>query len=139
MPQPQPDVATAFRAEVVQLRAGEKRRSFPMRVVVGLPTGAQVSCTVPWPVPAGYDTGLRFDVLDALLGRWKERDAVPAYAWLSRPGVPVPHDCDLAWQSAAFRAFGAHEVELLGFWAVTRTGWLNVGTGESRAWKRPRR
>jgi hypothetical protein len=48
------------------------------------------------------------------------------------------HDYDVAWHAAAQRSFGAHEVELLGFRAVTRSGWIDVRTGERRTWKRLR-
>ncbi len=93
-----------------------------------------------WPAPAVYDTGLRFDVLDGLvetlLPSWEGAD--PVWVWLTRPGVPEVHDVDLTWFAAAQRVLGAHGVPRAGFRAVTRTGWLDVATGESRTWTRLR-
>jgi hypothetical protein len=34
--------------------------------------------------------------------------------------------------------FAAHGVRLTGFYAITRTGWLDVRTGEARVWRRLR-
>ena len=104
---------------------------------VGVPLGDRLTVEVPWPTPPGYDAGLRFDLVAALVEGWSlaEEDA---FGWLTRPGVPEPHDVDLQWLAAATRAFGAHGVGLLGFRALTRTGWLDVRSGERRVWKRLR-
>ena len=48
------------------------------------------------------------------------------------------HDLDLQWLAAARTAFGMHGRPLEGFYALTRTGWRDVLTGESRVWKRLR-
>ena len=124
-----------FRAEVARLRSAERRRTFPLAVHVGTPSGTRLRLELPWPVPGEYDAGVRFDVMCALVD---ELEGGSAWCWLTRPGVPEVHDVDLAWFSAASRAFGAHAVELAGFRAVTRTGWLDVVTGESRTWSRLR-
>ena len=124
-----------FRAEVARLRSGERRRTFPLGVHVGMPGATRRGLDVPWPVPGEYDAGVRFDVMCALVDELESR---AAWCWLTRPGVPEVHDVDLAWLSAAVRAFGAHAVELAGFRAVTKTGWLDVTTGESRTWSRLR-
>lgn len=138
---PPPADAAAWRLEVAQFRRDEPRRVFPLRLHVGHPAGARVRVDVPWPVPRSYDAGLCFDVADALLGRWlAERGPGPAEAWcwVARPGVPALHDADLAWRLAAVRACGASAVALAGVRVVTKTGWLDVATGERRTWKRLR-
>jgi len=80
------------------------------------------------------DAGLRSDLVGVLLTRAQE----PAYLWLTRPGVPERHDVDLDWHAAALRAFGAYGAALRGCLAVTRSGWLDVVSGEAKSWKRLR-
>jgi hypothetical protein len=59
-------------------------------------------------------------------------------AWLARPGTPEEHDQDLQWLAAAATAFGMHGRTLKGFYALTRAGWRDVLTDETRVWKRLR-
>src|SRR5688572_16368693 len=62
-PHPPADPAgLGFQAEVAQLRAGERRRLFPLALHVGVPDGARRGVELAWPVPHEYDAGLRFDV-----------------------------------------------------------------------------
>ena len=130
----------AFRHEVATFRTRDRRRLFPMHVHVGIPDGDRRRVEVPWPVPASYDVGVRLDLADALvealLAEWAS--GVAAWGWLTRPGAPSLHDCDLAWLAAVRHAFEAHELALAGFRAVTRSGWLDVVTGDSRTWARLR-
>ena len=142
---PRPETgADPWRAEVGAFRADERRRRFPMGVHVGTPGGERRTASVPWPVPRGYDAGLRLDLVTALLdgsgGEGADAAEAPAAAsaWVTRPGDPVLHDQDLAWYSAAAHAFAAYDVRLLGFRAVTRSGWLDVASGEHRVWRRLR-
>ena len=140
MSSPPPSTAGAFDAEVAGLRAGERRRRFPLGVHVGHPVGPRRGLEVAWPVPCEYDAGLRFDVADrlvlALMEEWSDPPAI--WGWVTRPGVPELHDCDLEWFAGVSRAVGAHDVVLAGFRAVTRTGWHDVVSGESFIWRRPR-
>ena len=139
-----PDLAVAWRTEVGRFRAAQPRRIFPLTVQVGVPLGPRVGAEVPWPMPAGYDDGLRFDVVDVLLDAWQRlgrqeaQESRDAYLWLTRPGVPELHDVDLLWHAAAAGAFAAHETGLLGVLALTRTGWVDVRTGDRRVWRRLR-
>ena len=133
---PAPLVA-GLRQEVGLLRQAERRRRFPLGVHVGHPGGARASAQVPWPVPDLYDGGLRLDLVDALLGRG-EGDGAGHSVWLTRPGMPEHHDVDTSWWSSARHACSARGRTLSGFWVVTRYGWLDPGTGTSRAWKRLR-
>jgi hypothetical protein len=136
---PHPDpVASDWRMEVGRFRAREPRRVFPLAVHVGSPGGPRVQVEVPWPVPVSYDAGLRFDLVSALLERWEGNPGGHAFGWLTRPGVPELHDRDLEWHSDTGRAFGGHGLELLGFRAVTRTGWVDVRSGERQVWRRLR-
>lgn len=130
----------AFRLEVGRFRAIERRRRFPLVLHVGAPDGRRRWAEVPWPVRPEYDAGLRFDLADALvddlLADWPEE--APFWGWLTRPGVPEVHDCDLGWLAATTRATAARERDLAGFRVVTRTGWLDLLTDERRSWKRLR-
>jgi hypothetical protein len=132
-----PDADAAWRREVGEFRAREQRRRHPLGVHIGEPAGWRESLELPWPEPRWHDAGLRVDVVGALLGRTAS-EVVAASGWLTRPGVPELHDADLEWYAAAVRGFGAHDVTLTGFRAVTRTGWIDVVTGERRVWKRLR-
>jgi hypothetical protein len=128
----------AWRLEVGRFRAGCAQRTFPLAVHVGVPAGPRRSFEVPWPVPEGYDVGLRLDLLLGLVGSWSRDGSGSGCAWLTRQGVPVLHDQDTLWHAAAVRAFGALTVDLVAFRVVTKTGWLDVRTGESRTWRRLR-
>ncbi len=131
------DPRAGWRREVGELRVREQRRRHPLGVHVGEPAGRRESLELPWPEPGWYDSGLRVDLVTALLARPGARVGSAA-CWLTRPGVPDLHDADLAWYAAALRGFGAQDVTLTGFYAVTRSGWLEVATGDRRAWKRLR-
>ena len=141
-----PDLAAALRTEVGLLRATERRRVFAARLALGRP-GDRTPATVvsgpiapwrgpAWPPPPWLDAGVRFDVAERLAGLWHADDEPEA--WLLRPGAPSLHDEDLAWLAATRRACAAHGVRTAGFRVVTRYGWLDPASGESRAWKRLR-
>jgi hypothetical protein len=104
-------------------------------VYVGRLGGARDAFVVRTMDLPAVDAGLRVDVIASLL-----EHADPAWrsAWLARPGMPEPHDVDLAWFSAARSAFAIHGRPLEGFYVLTRYGWRDVVTGESRTWKRLR-
>jgi hypothetical protein len=131
------DLSAAWRREVGEFRAREQRRRHPLGIHVGDPGRWRGSTELPWPEPRWHDAGVRVDVVTALLARI-DPTVVAASGWLTRPGVPELHDADLDWYAAAVRGFGAHDVTLTGFRAVTRTGWIDVVTGERRVWKRLR-
>ncbi len=124
--------ATLWRDEVRRFRAAQPHRNFPVVVHAGHPAGRRFSFT---DVP-GLDAGLRTEVVDRLLAAC-DTTSQPL-VWLSRPGVPVLHDLDACWLAATRQAFAQLGWELAGFHVVTRTGWLEVLTGRSQVWKRPR-
>ncbi len=142
------DLAAALRSEVGLLRAAERRRVFAPRLALGRP-GHRGPATVvggpvapwqgaPWPPPSWVDAGVRFDVAERLVGSAGTARDEPAHTWFLRPGQPTVHDEDLAWLAAVRHACASHGVVPAGFWVVTRYGWLDPATGESRTWKRLR-
>ena len=124
-----------LRLEVGRLRARESRRRFDAVVHVGVLGAEHVSCAVPAADPV-LDPGTRTDVVLRLLETWPASSG--ASVWVARPGEPDLQDSDLTWLAAAGRAFATVGCEMDGFWTVTRTGWLDVRTGERRTWKRLR-
>jgi hypothetical protein len=129
--------ASLLRLEVGRLRSHESRRRFDSVVHVGRLGGSTRTCTVPLASLSVLDAGTRTEVVSLLLEEHALFEEV-ASVWLTRAGDPLLQDDDLAWLSAACRAFAALGWTLDGFWVVTRTGWLDVRTGEGRTWKRLR-
>ena len=129
------DDRALLRDEVGRLRLRETRRVFDISVNVGTLGGERDSFVVRAQDMPVVDTELRTDVVSALV-----ETTAPTWrtAWLVRPGLPEPHDLDFEWLSATRVAFGIHARTLDGFYTVTRGGWLNVLTGERKAWKRLR-
>ncbi len=129
------DLRPLLRLEVARLRSVQVRRRFDTVVHVGRLAGERRSCPVPTGDPC-LDAGTRADLIVGLL------EAVPedqtTGAWITREGRPWLGDEDLAWLAAGIRAYGVLGREPTGFWTVTRWGWLDVRTGESRTWKRLR-
>ena len=132
---PAVDRRALLRTEVGRFRGRESRRVFDVSVHVGVLGGDRDSFVVRAQDLPAVDAALRADVVSALL-----EDAPPDWctAWLLRPGTPEPHDLDLQWLAAAGTAFGMHGRALDRFFALTRTGWRDVRTDESRVWKRLR-
>jgi hypothetical protein len=124
-----------LRQEVGMLRARESRRVFDVSVNVGRLAGDRDSFVVRAQDLPAVDAALRIDVLSSLV---EQAPPGPVSAWLVRPGEAHPHDLDVEWLSAATVAFGIHARELAGFYAITRSGWLDVRTGERHTWKRLR-
>lgn len=117
------------------LRARESRRVFDAAISVGRLTGERDSFVVRAQDAPAMDIGLRIDVVSSLVG---QSSPEVTSAWVTRAGAPHVHDVDLEWLAAANVAFGIHGRELAGFYAITRSGWLDVRTGEQRVWKRLR-
>jgi hypothetical protein len=124
-----------LREEVGRFRERESRRVFDSAVHVGILAGPRDSFVVRAQDLPALDAALRTDVLCALV-----QQAPPQWrtAWLIRSGTPELHDQDLHWLAAAWAAFGIHARSLDGFYVVTRTGWRDVLTDETRVWKRLR-
>lgn len=117
------------------LRERESRRVFDLAVSVGTLAGVHDSFVVRAQDLPAVDAGLRIDVMSSLV---EQAPPGQVAAWVTRAGGPDPHDLDLEWLSATTVAFGIHARRLAGFYAITRSGWLDVRTGERRTWKRLR-
>ena len=132
-----PDTDTRFllRQEVGRFRARESRRVFDESVHVGVLGGPRDSFVVRARDLPAFDAALRTDVVGALV---EDAPVVWRTAWLVRPGTPEPHDLDLQWLAAASAAFAMHGRTLEAFFALTRAGWRDVLSDESRVWKRLR-
>ncbi|MGH3444976.1 MAG: hypothetical protein ACRDPB_06340 [Nocardioidaceae bacterium] len=124
-----------LREEVGRFRRRESRRKFDPIFQVGQIGGARDSFVVRRGDLPALDTALRTEVAYSLL---TQSGPQANAAWLTRPGVPEPCDADWDWFSATRAAFEIDARELAGFYAITRTGWLDLRTGRSRVWTRLR-
>ena len=118
------------RAAVLEHATGEHRRHFPALVRVGEP----LDRATVLPAEHGVDHAMRADVLGALLWRRRHQDPL---VWLTRGGTLAWQDQDAAW-FAAWRAAGAEVGVDSRFLVVTRHGWHDPATGETRTWRRIR-
>ena len=125
----------ALRVEVGALRLRERRRHFPAELCLGSYAGARITLPLPWPVPATYDDALLGELVDAL---WDRRGGPTGTLWLLRPGVPDPHDLDVRLSAVTERAAQCRGAAPSPFAIVTRYGWLEPRSGETRRWKRLR-
>jgi hypothetical protein len=129
------DRGAHLRREVGLLRRRETRRVFDTAVYVGSLSGARDSFVARARDLPVLDAALRTDVLCALVERTTDDQRT---FWLTRAGGPDAYEQDLAWSAAAHTAFAIHARPLDGCFAVTRYGWRDIVTGESRTWKRLR-
>ena len=129
------DVTELLRTEVGLLRQRETRRVFDTTLHVGTLGGTHDSWVSRRQDAPVVDTALRTDVVSALLER---TPGLGDTVWLTRAGRPEAYDEDLGWLSAASTAFAQHGREVGDCYAVTRYGWRDVRTGESRVWRRLR-
>jgi len=132
---PDDQTRARLRLEVGRFRARESRRVFDTAVYVGRLDGPRDSFVARAQDLTVMDAGLRIDVVEALVEATAEQ---ATEAWITRAGVPAPHDEDLAWLAAAISAFAIHGRPLDGFYVLTRTGWLDPRSGETRTWRRLR-
>lgn len=129
------DLQAVLRIEVGTFRAGERRRRFAPKLCVGVLAGERRELELPVRKMEYVDRQVRPDYVLALLETAPEAaDCV----WVSRPGETVVTDDDVAWLVAAESAFGSADRGLTGCFVITRHGWIDVRTGESRVWKRLR-
>ncbi len=142
-----------LRAEVAALRRREQRRIFPARLCLGTSPARGPGHELAWPPRDPPDVGLLFDLVDSLfdtvstVSTASDDSAVGcSRLWLVRPGVPEVHDLDLRVASVAVRVAAArgpahrspHGPAHGPLVVLTRYGWLDPLTGESRRWKRLR-
>jgi hypothetical protein len=124
-----------LREEVGRFRRRDSRRVFDASVHVGTLGGARTGFVARAQDVPALDAALKVDVVCALLG---DSPAAWRTAWLVRPGTPEPHDLDLQWLAAFVTAFGILDRVLDGCYVVTRAGWRDPVSDESRTWARLR-
>ena len=126
------------------LRARERHEAFAETLHVGELGGTHERCTLAPEDRPLLDAGLRTELVCRLLERLSGRTENDGCSlgrttvWLTRPGEPTAQDTDLAWMAAADAACRESDADLDGFWAVTRAGWLDLRTGDTRTWRRLR-
>lgn len=124
-----------LRQEVGRFRQRESRRVFDTSVHVGVLAGERAGFVVRAADLPALDAALRLDVgctlVDQSPREWRT-------TWVVRAGTPEVHDVDLQWLAAFTMAFAIHERQLDGCYVVTRAGWRDVVTDESRVWARLR-
>lgn len=127
-------ITTVLRREVGELRRRETRRVFDPLVYVGRLDGPRQSFVVRAQDLPVLDAALRTEVVSRLI----EECADPTSVWLARPGRPEPYEMDVDWLRASSAAFATHGRELASFHVLTRYGWRDVRSGQSREWTRLR-
>ncbi len=132
-----PEVArrALLREEVGRFRRRESRRVFDASIHVGRLAGPRTGFVVRGQDVPALDAALRVDVVCALL---EDSPASWRTAWLVRPGTPEPHDLDRQWLAAVRAGFGILGRDWDGCYVLTRTGWRDLVTDETRTWARLR-
>jgi hypothetical protein len=125
----------ALRTEVGSLRMREQRRLFPAELCLGSYGEHRLTVALPWPLPPEYDDALLGELTDAL---WDRCHGGSRSVWLVRPGVPDLHDVDVRLAAVVERVADCRGVPASPFLVVTRYGWLEPRSGETRRWKRLR-
>jgi hypothetical protein len=132
---PDADPRVLLREEVGRFRRRESRRVFDTSVHVGLLAGPRTGFVVRTADLPAFDASLRIDVAATLVAHSPEHWRS---AWVVRAGTPEVHDLDLQWLAALHQGFAIHGRPLSGCYVVTRSGWRDAHTGETRVWARLR-
>lgn len=132
---PRTDRRLLLREEVGRFRAREHRRVFDSSVHVGLLGGPRTGFVIRAQDLPAMDAALRIDVVSALV---ESSPAEWRTAWIVRAGTPEPHDLDLQWLAAVLTAFAMHDRPVDDCYVITRAGWRDVRSGETRVWARLR-
>ncbi|HEY9563380.1 MAG TPA: hypothetical protein VIR30_06380 [Nocardioides sp.] len=130
------DVRTDLRLAVHAFRATQPRRVHDPVLRVGDLVGAQLDWEIDEET-SSRDAGMRTEIAVALIHRSLTVTDRPA-AWLTRAGVPQPHDLDMAWIPVLHRAFGMLEVAPRAVAVVTKTGWYDPLNEDGATWQRLR-
>lgn len=138
------ETAALLRDAVGRLRTRQTQQLFDLTLHVGRLGGRHARFVVRPPDRVDLDRGVRTDLVARLLQQVADTRELPgrsqahASVWLTRPGSPCEEDDDHWWHAAARSACSSVACTLDGFWVVTRTGWLDLVTGECRRWTRLR-
>lgn len=138
-----PEVRAELRLAVHRLRSSTRKRAFAPTLHVG----ALLDDSLTWRLPETgaarpggadpVDVGLAGEIVAALLSR-----ALLVYdrpsAWLTRVGVPEPHDLDLAWLPVADRVFAEAGVSPRALVVLTKSGWYEPLGDDRATWARLR-
>ena len=127
------DMHRLLRRAVLDHCTSEPRRVHPPLVHVGVPGGAEA---VLADVEPTYH-GLRCDLVAAMLSRTSRGSATPL-VWLTRIGPLDVQDVDMRWLASARAAYAEAGLPLV-MVVVTRRGWRDPRSGESRTWVKLKR
>ena len=131
------DLAAAFTRELHGFVATVgTRRALPTCCYVGRPGEPGHDDRVALADPGSADTALRTDLVERALDGLLEPET--ACAWLTRGGELGATDTEIAWSCAAQTAFARHGLRLPAFVVLTRRAWVDLVSGEGRAWRRVR-
>lgn len=129
------DTRAELRLLVHRFRRETRRRVFSPVLHLGALDGARLDWALDeTPTP---DVGLRAEILAALVSRARLEHERPA-VWLTRMGIPLPHDLDLAWAPVAARALAEAELTPRCVAVVTKAGWYEPLGDDRATWTRLR-
>ena len=127
-------LASAIRAELRAFVDGAgTRRALGTTIHVGHPGGEHAR----WPHDVTANHAMRTDLVERAVDGLRVIDG--ACAWVTRGGELEVTDADAEWFAAARTAFSRHGLQLPVFFVLNRSGWVDLVSGERRAWSRVRR
>lgn len=122
-----------LRGAVIAHARSERRRSHPVVLHVGIPSGPTRELELR--PEERLDHALRVEIVQAMARPCLAEGRVPL-SWLTRPAVG-PDEGDLAW-AAAVGAAGAELGVRLDLVVITRRSWRDPRSGVGRSWTRIR-
>ena len=127
-------LAAAIRGELrAFVDAAGTKRSLGTTCHVGHPGEAHAR----WAHDVTADHSLRTDLVERAIDGLHVTEG--ACAWITRGGELDVSDADAEWFAAARTAFARHGLVLPAFFVLNRSGWVDLVSGERRAWSRVRR
>lgn len=130
-----PATRALLRLAVIEHATGERRRTYPPTLHLGVPGEEPVHLGLDG---VQTDPGLRTDVVAALRVRAGAVAAGDRLVWLTRSGALDLQDGDRDWSLAVRSAYGEAGVAAPLFVVVNRHGWRDPISGRSRTWARVR-
>ncbi len=129
-----PSLSSAFHEELrAFVGAAGTRRALTTTCQVGHPGGQRVQWEHGGP---DDDPTMRSDLVVRAVDGLLEIDG--AGGWITRSGELDLVDADVEWFAATRSGFAHHGLQLPYFLVLNRTGWVDLVTGERRAWSRVR-
>lgn len=122
-----------LRGAVIAHARSERRRTHPMVLQVGIPSGPTRELELR--PDDRMDHALRVEIVQAMARSCLAQGRVPL-SWLTRPTVG-PDEGDLEW-AAAVGAAGAELGVRLDLVVITRRSWHDPRSGVGRSWTRIR-